>query len=119
MTATMKLYHWDRVEKEAMNPSLARQVIHGEKMTVARIHLRKGGIVPLHHHVNEQLSIVERGKLRFTAGGEVTVMSPGDMLMIPANVPHTVEALEDSVAVDINSPVREDWLRGDDAYLRK
>jgi quercetin dioxygenase-like cupin family protein len=41
------------------------------------------------------------------------------MLMIPANVPHTVEALEDSVAVDINSPVREDWLRGDDAYLRR
>jgi len=29
-----------------------------------------------------------------------------------------VEALEDSLAVDLFSPPREDWIRGDDAYLR-
>src|SRR5574341_1190656 len=110
----MKLYRWDGVENEQMNPLLARQVIHGEKMTVARIHLRKGGIVPLHHHVNEQLSVLESGRVRFTVGDRETILEPGDMLMIPSNVPHAVEALEDSVATDINSPVREDWLRGDD-----
>lgn len=115
----MKLYHWDRIERETMNPQLTRQVIHGEKMTVARIHLRKGGVVPLHHHVNEQLSILEKGKLRFVAGDREIVMEPGDMVMIPGDVPHMVEALEDSIATDINSPVREDWLRGDDAYLRR
>ncbi len=115
----MKLYHWDKVEKETMNSSLVRQVIHGEKMTVAKIHLRKGGIVPLHHHINEQLSILEKGRLRFTVGDKEVLMNPGDMVMIPGDVPHTVEALEDSVAVDINSPVRQDWLRGDDAYLRR
>jgi quercetin dioxygenase-like cupin family protein len=119
MIHAMKLYHWDRIEKEAMNPHLGRQVIHGEKMTVARIHLRKGGIVPLHHHVNEQLSVLEQGKLRFVVGDQEIMMQPGDMVMIPGDVPHMVEALEDSIATDINSPVREDWLRGDDAYLRR
>ena len=115
----MKLYHWDRIEQERMNPLLTRQVIHGEKMTVARIHLHKSGIVPMHHHINEQLSILEKGKVRFVVGDREIVMEPGDMVMIPADVPHMVEALEDSVATDINSPVREDWLRGDDSYLRR
>ena len=115
----MKLYRWDIVEKEQMNRSLDRQVIHGEKMTVARIHLLKGGIVPMHDHVNEQLSVLESGRVRFTVDGKDTILGPGDMLMIPSGAPHMVEALEDSVAIDINSPVREDWLRGDDAYLRR
>lgn len=115
----MKHYRWDTVERERMNPSLERQVIHGEKMTVARIHLRKGGVVPLHHHVNEQLSALESGRVRFTVDGKETILEPGDMLMIASNAPHMVEALEDSVALDINAPVREDWLRGDDAYLRR
>jgi len=115
----MHLYRWDTVVRERMNATLDRQVIHGEKMTVARIHLRQGGIVPLHHHVNEQLSILESGKVRFVVDGKEVLLAPGDMLMIPSNAPHMVEALEDSVAVDINSPVREDWLRGDDAYLRR
>ena len=115
----MKLYHWDRVEKEQMNPLLARQVIHGEKMTVARIYLKKGGVVPTHQHINEQLSILESGKLRFVVDGKEVFLEPGDMLLIPSNAPHMAEAIADSVATDVNSPVREDWLRGDDAYLRK
>jgi len=115
----MKLYRWDRVEKETMNSLLARQVIHGEKMTVAKIHMRQGAVVPMHQHVNEQLSIMEHGRMRFTVGGQEVTLEPGDMLMIPSNVPHTAEALEDCLATDINSPVREDWVRGDDAYLRR
>jgi quercetin dioxygenase-like cupin family protein len=43
----------------------------------------------------------------------------GEMLHIPSEVPHSVEAVEDSIAVDLFSPRREDWIRGDDAYLRR
>ena len=53
-----------------------------------------------------------------TAAPEKIVVRAGESLCIPPNVPHSVESLEDSVAVDIFSPVREDWVRGDDAYLR-
>jgi len=112
------LHNWSKVEEEQLNPSISRQVIHTESMTVARIRLRKGAVVPLHQHVNEQLSMIERGKLRFVVAGEERVLSAGEALTIPPNAPHLVEALEDSLATDLFSPPREDWIRGDDAYLR-
>lgn len=114
----VKLYNWTEVPEEQMNPAISRQVIHGETMTVARIHLRKGAVVPLHQHVNEQISMVDHGKLRFVISGEERIVQGGETLTIPPNAPHLVEALEDSLAVDLFCPVREDWIRGDDAYLR-
>jgi quercetin dioxygenase-like cupin family protein len=114
----VKHYNWTQVPEEQLNAAISRQMIHGETMTVARLRLRKGAVVPLHHHVNEQISMVEHGKLRFVIGGEERIVSGGEALTIPANAPHLVEALEDSLATDLFCPVREDWIRGDDAYLR-
>ena len=59
-----------------------------------------------------------QGSLRFVVGGEEVVAAAGESVVIPPNVPHRVEALEDSVVLDVFSPRREDWLAGDDAYLR-
>jgi quercetin dioxygenase-like cupin family protein len=115
----MKVYDWGNMTLEQMNPHIARQVIHAETMTVARIYLSKGGVVPEHSHFNEQISMLQQGKLRFTMAGEERVLTAGEVIQIPPNVPHRVDALEDSVALDLFSPVREDWIRGDDAYLRK
>ncbi len=115
----MNVYRWDQIEKEQLSPHLARQVIHGKNMTVARVHLAKGAVVPLHSHPNEQITLLESGRLRFTMGGEERVVEAGETVQIPPQLPHQVEALEDSVAVDLFSPVREDWIRGDDAYLRR
>ena len=115
----MPLYDWSQVEKEAMNPLVARQVIHGKKLTVARIFLNKGAVVPEHQHENEQFSTLEQGRVRFTVAGEEMELAAGQSMHLPPNVPHRVEALEDSVATDIFVPAREDWIRGDDAYLRR
>ena len=114
----METYRWERVPREQPNPLLARQAIHTEHATIARIYLRAGSVVPEHDHASEQLSTLESGALRFVIGGVELVMKAGDMVRIPPNVPHSVEALEDSVAVDLFAPRREDWIRGDDAYLR-
>jgi quercetin dioxygenase-like cupin family protein len=114
----VKHYNWSEIPEEPLSASISRQMIHGELTTVARIRLRKGAIVPLHRHVNEQISMVERGKLRFVVSDVERVVSAGEALVIPPNAPHLVEALEDSLATDLFSPVREDWTRGDDAYLR-
>lgn len=116
--SAMTFYRWAHITKEPMNPLLALQVIHGEKMTVAKVHLHKGAIVPLHHHVNEQFSTIESGRLRFVVGDAEATLQAGDMVLIPSDTPHTVEALEDSLVLDFMSPAREDWKRGDDAYLR-
>src|SRR5258708_3453117 len=115
----MQVYMWESVEKEQMNTLFFRQGIHGETMTVARVSLLKGCMVPEHSHHNEQMSMLEQGALKFVIGGVEKVVRAGEVLRIPPNVPHSAEALEDSVAVDLFSPIREDWIRGDDAYLRK
>lgn len=114
----VKIYNWSQVTDEQLNPLVSRQMIHGETMTVARIRLRKGAVVPLHHHLNEQISMIERGKVRFVIAGEERIVETGETVTIPPHAPHTVEALEDSIAMDLFSPVREDWIRGEDAYLR-
>jgi quercetin dioxygenase-like cupin family protein len=115
----MQIYEWNQVEKEQLSPTFARQVIHSDAMTVARVYLRKGCNVPEHSHHNEQISMMEQGSLRFVIAGEEKVLKAGQVLRIPPHVPHSAEALEDCVAVDLFSPPREDWIRGDDAYLRK
>jgi quercetin dioxygenase-like cupin family protein len=102
-----------------MNPLFIRQVIHGKTMTVARLDIRKGCSVPVHSHHNEQISMIEQGAMRFMLDGVERIVKAGEVLHIPANVPHSAEAIEDCIAVDLFSPPREDWIRGDDAYLRK
>jgi quercetin dioxygenase-like cupin family protein len=115
----MQLYDWNQVEKEQMSPVLVRQVIHGDNITVARLFLRKGCAVAEHSHHNEQISMIEQGALKFVIGGVEQVVKAGEVMRIPPHVPHSAEALEDSIAVDLFSPIREDWIRGDDAYLRE
>ena len=58
------------------------------------------------------------GRLRFALGDEEREVGPGESLLIAGDVPHEVEALEDTVVLDAFAPRREDWIRGDDAYLR-
>ena len=114
----MKLHRWAVVPVENMSETVSRQVVHSETMTVARLRLGKGAVVPRHSHPNEQISTIESGSLRFIFDDGETVVSQGESLQIPGGVAHAAEALEDSVALDLFSPRREDWIRGDDAYLR-
>lgn len=115
----MRDYNWENIPEELLSPLMSRQVVHTANITVARLKLSKGALVPRHQHVNEQLTTVESGALRFDMGGEQFELRPGRTLVIPPELPHQVEALEDSVVTDIFAPSRQDWIRGDDAYLRK
>lgn len=114
----MKVHRWDQVEHEQMTPQVARRAVHSERMTIARIYLKKGAVIPRHSHENEQVSYLLEGRLRFDFDGKEVVASAGQMVQIGSGEPHEVEALEDSIALDLFQPVRDDWLRGDDAYLR-
>ncbi len=115
----MKLHSWDEVELERLSDTASRRVIHSQRMTTARILLRKGAVVPRHSHENEQISHVLEGSLLFQFDDREITAGPGDLVEIPSREPHRVEALEDSVAMDVFQPVRDDWVRGDDSYLRK
>lgn len=115
----MERYNWSAVAAEKMNPLMTRQVIHTPQMTIAQIGLAKGAVVPMHSHVNQQVSMVNSGVLVFEMDGKQIELHAGDVLVIPPEVPHQVVALEDSTATDLFTPAREDWIRGDDSYLRK
>jgi quercetin dioxygenase-like cupin family protein len=97
----MKVYNWSQVPEERVNPLATRQMIHGETMSVIRRRLLKGAVTQLHQHADEQISLVEQGKLRFLVAGKECIVTTGDMLEIPPNAPHSVEALEDSVMMDL------------------
>jgi quercetin dioxygenase-like cupin family protein len=114
----MYLHKWGHITVEALKGGLSRQVLHCDSVTIARIRLDRGAVVPRHSHPNEQISTIEAGRLKFVFDDRELEAVPGEFVRIPSGVPHAVHALEDSVALDFFSPVREDWRRGEDAYLR-
>jgi quercetin dioxygenase-like cupin family protein len=111
---------FDTIPVEPLNPLIDRQFVYGERAMLARLVLKKGAIVPEHSHENEQITYVLEGALRFTMGdGRVIVVGAGQLLVIPSNMPHKAEALEDTLDLDVFTPPRADWIAGTDAYLRK
>jgi quercetin dioxygenase-like cupin family protein len=114
----MNLYRWSEIEREQLNPLVARQVIHCDAITVARLWLKQGAVVPRHSHHNEQITLLQYGRLRFEFDDREIVVNAGESLQIPSHAPHKVIAEEDSEALDLFSPVRDDWRRGEDLYLR-
>jgi len=105
---------------EALNPLIDRQFVYGERTMLARLTLRRGAVVPEHSHENEQITYVLEGALRFTLGdGRVIVVGAGEILVIPSNLAHKAEALEDTIDLDVFTPPRADWIAGTDDYLRK
>ena len=81
--------------------------------------LKKGAVVPDHRHESEQITYILEGALRFELEGKVVTVRKGEVLTIPSNVPHRAVALEDTLDLDIFSPIRVDWLTNNDEYLRR
>jgi len=115
----MEHYTWEKMEKETLNPQIWRKIVTGEKAMVAQVFIAKGGVVPEHSHESEQITYILEGALEFELEGRRVVVSAGQVLRIPSHVPHRAVALEDTLDLDIFSPIREDWLNGQDQYLRR
>jgi quercetin dioxygenase-like cupin family protein len=115
-------YRWNDMPIEPVTDLLSRRLITGDRMMLAHVYLKKGSIVPRHHHENEQLTYVIEGALHFWIGEdeseEITVRA-GEVLHLPSWIWHKAEALEDTLDVDVFSPPRADWLAKTDDYLRK
>jgi quercetin dioxygenase-like cupin family protein len=110
---------FELLDTDKMNPLITRQMLNGADATFARLVLLRGAIVPRHSHRSEQYTMIFSGALKFIFDDQTeTTVHAGEILMIPANLPHSAEALEDTVDFDFFSPRREDWIRKDDAYLR-
>jgi quercetin dioxygenase-like cupin family protein len=115
----VEYFTWESVPLEVMSDMISRKVISGDKAMVAQVFLKKGAVVPEHQHESEQITYILDGALKFELEGKVVTVHKGEVLRIPSHVPHRAVALEDTLDLDIFSPIRTDWLAKDDAYLRR
>lgn len=123
MSASRATRHrWDEVPEEEVAVGIRRRYISGDRAMVSHLYLEKGAVVPRHSHESEQITYILRGALRFWIGedgAEVVDVRAGEVLHIPSNVPHRVEAVEDTLDVDVFSPPRRDWIERTDEYFRR
>ncbi|MDE3194484.1 MAG: cupin domain-containing protein [Chloroflexota bacterium] len=116
--AAWKVHKIEQQPRERMIAGIERRYLSGAQTTLAQIFFPKGALVPEHTHPNEQVSFIVTGAVRFTLGGDVVDVGAGEVLVIPPHMPHSAEALEETYDLDFFSPRREDWISGNDAYLR-
>jgi quercetin dioxygenase-like cupin family protein len=96
--------------KKVLDGIRLKTLVYGEKTLLTEFRLEKGSMLPSHSHPHEQTGYLVSGRMRLTIGGETIDAAPGDSWCIPGHVLHHAEILEDSVAVEVFSPVREDYL---------
>jgi Uncharacterized conserved protein, contains double-stranded beta-helix domain len=118
MIAPLTAVDWEKVPEEKLSENISRRLVYMDKVMMARLFIRKGTVVPEHHHENEQITWVFKGALEFRIQGKTVIVGENRFILIPSNVPHSAKAIDDTVEVDIFSPVRKDWLEGKDSYLR-
>lgn len=108
-----KSYRWTELSSDKPMSLLERQRIIGMQAMISRVLLKKGCVVPSHRHENEQFACILSGALRFGLGSEGSqehrylVVSAGEVLHLPSLVPHSAEAIEETVVLDIFAPPSE------------
>lgn len=111
MTATH--YRWDDLAPDFPMAQLSRRRIIGHNTMLSQVHLERGCYVPTHSHENEQIAVIVSGTLKFGIGADGSaqrrevVVRAGEVLHLPSNVPHSAEALEDTLVIDVFSPPSE------------
>ncbi|MBI4278266.1 MAG: cupin domain-containing protein [Armatimonadetes bacterium] len=110
---------WEDVKTDQLSATIARTMVWADRLMVARIQLKKGAHVPEHKHENEQITLCFAGVMQFKVAGKEIIVRGGEFLVLPSNVPHEAHILEDTDEFDVFTPPRQDWITGDDAYLRR
>ena len=98
--------------REAAPGIKLKALAYGENSLLAEFRLEAGSLLPRHSHFHEQTGYLVEGRIRFTVGAERFEAGPGDSWCIPGDVEHSAEVLEKSLAIEVFSPVREDYLSG-------
>jgi quercetin dioxygenase-like cupin family protein len=102
---------WDRIPAEHPQEGLERRMIYGERLMICRLVIAPHVVTAVHSHPHEQMTIVERGKVRFTIDGQEHIAVAGDVLHFPSNIRHGATMLEEEVVlIDVFTPIREDFL---------
>jgi quercetin dioxygenase-like cupin family protein len=112
------LFRWDEIALEKVTEMISRKVVRGEREMIAQVYLKRGALVPLHSHDDEQMTYVLQGALQSLVGGEEVRVEEGEVLLVPAGVPHQVVALDDTFVLSIFSVATASGLRPQAASRR-
>ncbi len=110
MPARIRIHRWDEIALEKVTEMISRKIVSGEREMLAQIYLKRGALVPMHAHESEQMTYILQGALRFLIEGEEITVREGEVLHIPSRMPHQAEALEDTLELDVFSPIRSEWV---------
>ena len=101
------MQHLDDIPAKEVLPGLFGKFVHGEKSSLAVWNIKKGAIIPMHDHENEQITYIMEGELQMTIGETTIIFKAGNLKVIPPFVPHSALALTDCRVLDTWAPVRE------------
>jgi len=108
----VSFYKWDDLPSRKINELLFRKFVVGERGMLVMITLKKGCVIPIHKHPEEQFTNILSGKLELHIGEkEPVVMEKGDVAHIPGNTDHSAKALEDTLDLDVFIPIKYDYLK--------
>ncbi|HEU4769813.1 MAG TPA: cupin domain-containing protein [Pyrinomonadaceae bacterium] len=107
-----KHLNWSNIPVEHVADGIERQMLVGDQMMICRFRFKPFLVTPEHDHPHEQMTIVERGKVRFFIEGKERIASAGDVLHFPSQCWHGATMMDEEVVlIDIFTPVREDFLK--------
>lgn len=105
----MAAIHLDDLEQKEIVAGYRARLIHGDSMTVAYWDIDGGNSLPEHSHPHEQVVNMVEGQFELTVDGEPLTLSPGDVVVIPGNVPHSGRSITDCKIIDVWHPTRDDY----------
>ena len=87
-----------------------KTLVYGDRTLMTNVKFDKGAVIPPHSHPHEQTGFMVSGKMDFQVNGEHQIVGPGDSWNIAGDTEHGATALEESIVIEVFSPVREDYL---------
>ena len=114
----MPFINWDEIPTNEVAPGVRIRAPYGPNLMISLLEMDEGAVVPRHHHPHEQGGIVLKGRMALTIGDETRVLEEGEAYLIPPNTPHRAVAVDGpGVALDIFTPVREDYVELANRYI--
>jgi quercetin dioxygenase-like cupin family protein len=103
------MQHLDEINAKEIQPGFLGKMVHGASSTLTFWEIKKGSVLPEHHHIHEQITYCVEGELDMLIGGIPYLLTPGCVHVIPSNIPHSAIARTDCRIIDAFSPARDDY----------
>ena len=97
------------INPKELVPGITGYYAHGSSISFGYVELKAGSAVPMHQHIQEQITYIIDGELDMVIDGNPCLLTEGMYYVIPANVLHSAVAITNCKVIDAFSPVREDY----------